>query len=209
MLLTIMLPYYTVYSSLMTFKIVDIRKKKLILAGSHENLSAWELIKVFLMILPSMLVLMAIIDVIFMGINLIVTVGMLLLFVILRPCKKERAAYERYEYWHNRFFTLLFGMSIMDVRGFKCQRTILQLQLESFPQILFQVYLWRRIKQLQRENFNATISVSPEAIEVSILTAIVHLVFEVLNLRLESKTSKTNFLDYMIACYSARQGWLP
>ena len=30
MLLTMLLPYYTVYSSLMTFKIVDIAKKRLI-----------------------------------------------------------------------------------------------------------------------------------------------------------------------------------
>ena len=39
--------------------------------------------------------------------------------------------------------------------------------------------------------------------------AFFHVVFETINLYFESETSETNFMDYMVACYSARQGWLP
>ena len=54
-----------------------------------------------------------------------------------------------------------------------------------------------------------SINVTQKAIEVSIISAFVHLLFELLNLYLESKTSKTSFQDYMAACYNARQGWIP
>ena len=39
--------------------------------------------------------------------------------------------------------------------------------------------------------------------------AVIHLVFEGFNLRLESKISRTTLMDYMVACYNARQGWIP
>ena len=36
-----------------------------------------------------------------------------------------------------------------------------------------------------------------------------HLFLELIYLYLESRASKTNFMDYIVACYNARQGWIP
>ena len=41
------------------------------------------------------------------------------------------------------------------------------------------------------------------------MAALIHVILETINLHLESKTSHTGFQDYMVACYSARLGWLP
>ena len=67
----------------------------------------------------------------------------------------------------------------------------------------------KRIKYLKSIGEYFSIKVTQYAIEVSIISAFVHLVFEILNLYLESKTSKTSFQDYMAACYNARQRWIP
>lgn len=113
MLLTMILPYYTVYSSLMTFKIVDIRKKKL---SKMKKLSCYEQFKVFIMILPTMLGLMAAMDVLFMVFNLLIFAFMVIFICF--PIRDK--VHHFHEDWHNRFFMYCFGMSVMDVRGFKC-----------------------------------------------------------------------------------------
>ena len=102
-------------------------------------------------------------------------------------------------------------MSVMDARGFKCQRTILQLHLESIPQIVFQIYLLYRIPWLRehRAQNNFTVEIDLYVIRISVQMAIMHLVFEMINLFLESRTARTTFSDYMVACYNARQGWIP
>lgn len=46
--------------------------------------------------------------------------------------------------------------------------------------------------------------VTKDAIMLSLVFAIVHIILEVINLYLESKTCQTSFFDYMIACYNAR-----
>ena len=54
-----------------------------------------------------------------------------------------------------------------------------------------------------------TVSVDTEVILFSLGMAIIHVIFEGINLYLESNTAGTNFSEYMVACYSARQGWIP
>lgn len=100
-------------------------------------------------------------------------------------------------------------MQTMDVQGFKCQRTILQLQLESIPQIFFQIYLLFRIEQLQAQGDKFSINVSPNTVVFSLITAIFHVILEFFKIYLESTTSETKLLRYLVACYSARQGWVP
>ena len=87
------------------------------------------MIKVYFMILPTIFAEMIALDIVFMLINSIVFVFML--FLILTPWRVSIK--ERYDQFMSNIFKTLFGMSVMDVRGFKCQRTYLQLQLESIP----------------------------------------------------------------------------
>lgn len=67
---------------------------------------------------------------------------------LISSCMKKENRVEIFEdfidmAWHN-----LVGMNYMDVRGFRSQRTILQLQLESIPQIFFQSYMLVRLHQM-------------------------------------------------------------
>ena len=48
------------------------------------------------------------------------------------------------------------------------------------------------------------IGVDPLAIEVSVVLAAVHVFLEFINLLIESRTWKTKFRDYMIACHNAK-----
>ena len=53
------------------------------------------------------------------------------------------------------------------------------------------------------------LGVEPEAIWLSILTAIVHIILELINLYIEARTWETQLLDYVVASYNAKQGWIP
>jgi len=53
------------------------------------------------------------------------------------------------------------------------------------------------------------LGVEPQAIYNSIYTAIIHIVFELINLYLEASTWDTQILDYVVASYNAKQGWIP
>ena len=44
---------------------------------------------------------------------------------------------------------------------------------------------------------------------VSIVLAIIHIVFELISLYVEASTSETPFKNYLVACYNARQYWVP
>lgn len=102
-------------------------------------------------------------------------------------------------------------MSEFEVEGFLCQRKILQFQLESIPQLFFQIYLLIRIPQLKAEieksgnEFDEmTINVSVTAIGISVCCALIHIILETLNLSVEASVSDTSFSNYMVACYNAR-----
>jgi len=88
-------------------------KKKL---SKMKKLSCYEQFKVFIMILPTMLGLMAAMDVLFMAFNLLIFAFMVIFICF--PIRDK--VHHFHEDWHNRFFMYCFGMSVMDVRGFKC-----------------------------------------------------------------------------------------
>lgn len=116
---------------------------------------------------------------------------------------------ERFERAENAVFKKLFDMSHMEIEGFRSQRTILQFQLESVPQIFFQIYLWHRLDELGRLNERQKFGISQEAIEISIVCAIVHVIFEFFNILVEAKTADSPILNYAVACYNSRQRWIP
>lgn len=151
-------------------------------------------------ILPTMLLMLIVIDLFYMVVSTI-TLPILILSTMF-PCGRDI-----YMFWErnwNRFLQGLFGMSYMDVKGFRCQRTILQLQLESIPQIFFQFYLIWRIRKLHREHQEISLGVDEDAVIISLISAIIHVIFEFVNLYLEALTSDTPVRDYLIACYNAR-----
>ena len=49
----------------------------------------------------------------------------------------------------------------------------------------------------------------PYDIEISLLSATIHLLLEMSHLWLEAYVSETPITNYIVACYSARQGWFP
>jgi hypothetical protein len=72
------------------------------------------------------------------------------------------------------------------------------------------MYLLFRIRYLEEfygKEFK--VDVDERSIITSLVCAFLHVALEIANLTLESKTSDTNMQDYMVACYSARLGWLP
>lgn len=66
----------------------------------------------------------------------------------------------------------------------------------------------KRLHDLHRDKDGARFGVDPVAIEISLVTASVHVILEFMNLYLESKTWDTGYRDYMVACYNAKQGWI-
>ena len=84
--------------------------------------------------------------------------------------------------------------------------------MESFPQIALQVFLLFKTRELKRLGEDAggeAMDVDEFSIVASLMCACLHVILELSNLYLESKTSQSSFRDYMVACYNARQGWLP
>jgi hypothetical protein len=65
------------------------------------------------------------------------------------------------------------------------------------------------MEALNRAGDENAIQVDEATIMNSLVCAFLHVALELANLTLESRTSETNWQDYMVACYSARQGWLP
>ena len=135
MLFTMLCPYYTVYTSLISYrlnKIRQIRKKT-----RFGILSRGQSVKAFIAalprILPTFLAYLILLDTVYMF--LCTFCYCLLMIGMIFPCRKFM--HYCFENSRHKTFEYLFGMSLMDINGFKCQRTILQLHLESIPQIFF------------------------------------------------------------------------
>ena len=71
------------------------------------------------------------------------------------------------------------------------------------------MYLIKRLHDLGRVDTGAKLGVSVEAVEFSVTCAIVHVIFEIINLSVEAKTSETPFLQYVVTCYNSREKWMP
>lgn len=101
-------------------------------------------------------------------------------------------------------YNVLFGMSDMDIKGFRRLRTISQLSFESFPQIILQIRIL-----LYTLDDSGALGVDFEAILVSLACAVIHAIFEMIFLHLEAVSCKTTKIHYTIVCFNARFGWIP
>lgn len=64
-----------------------------------------------------------------------------------------------------------------------------------------------RIDQLKLDG--KFIDLDEKTIVWSLISALIHLILEWLNLWIESKVYQCNITEYMVACYNAKQGWIP
>lgn len=101
-------------------------------------------------------------------------------------------------------YEILFGMSDMDIKGFRRLRTISQLSFESLPQILLQVRIL--LYAIGGQN---KLGVSMGAIVASLVSAVLHAFFELIFVYLEAVSCKTTVIHYFIVCFNARFGWIP
>lgn len=103
---TMLAPYLTVYSSVMTFKIVDLRSKL-----DMKEFKCYGYITTLVLILPTILVVIIILDTLSMFVN--ITVYIFLCIGLITPYSRQ--FYETYEFVMNSVYSWLLDMSIMDV----------------------------------------------------------------------------------------------
>lgn len=103
-------------------------------------------------------------------------------------------------------YEILFGMTDMDIKGFRRLRTISQLSFESLPQIILQIRIL--IFALNHDGEDE-LGVGMAAILASLGCALVHAFFEMIFVYLEAVSCKTTVIHYMIVCFNARFGWIP
>lgn len=101
-------------------------------------------------------------------------------------------------------YEILFGMSDMDIKGFRRLRTISQLSFESLPQIILQIRIL-----LYAIDGEDKLGVSVDAIVASLICAVLHAFFELIFVKLEAYACQTSITHYMIICFNARFGWIP
>jgi hypothetical protein len=105
-LFTMLAPYLTLYSSLMTFKIIDTRRKI-----DNKEFHCYNYFLSLFLILPTVLFALVLLDAVFMCINFIVY--SLMFFILLTPWR--RAFHDWYEDIFNKMYECLVGMTVMDV----------------------------------------------------------------------------------------------
>jgi len=105
----------------------------------------------------------------------------------------------------NIIYETLFGMTDIDIKGFRRLRTISQLSFESFPQIILQCRILLYAYTVGRNELD----VSTAAIASSLACALIHAFFEMIFVYLEAVSCKTTVMHYFIVCFNARFGWIP
>lgn len=86
---------------------------------------------------PFVMVMIILVDCVFTA-TAVTILPILLLTSIFRCCECFTNTYKRITDWFSR---LTIGLGYQELRVLRSQRTIIQMQLESVPQILFQFYL--------------------------------------------------------------------
>ena len=94
----------------------------------------------------------------------------------------------------------------MDVIGFRRLRTISQFTFESIPQIILQTHIYFYFSKYPEEN---DVDVNLQAIMFSILTAIAHVLMEILFVKMEREANKTTTMNYLMICFNGRFGFIP
>lgn len=122
---TMLCPYFAVYTSLMNFQI-DRNKR---IRNKHKPCTSClkQLEQVFF-IFPTGLVFLICYDVLYSVANFLV-----MPFLILFSACLGKNWIQPFERFLDTVMYQITGMNYMDIKGFRSQRTILQLQLESVP----------------------------------------------------------------------------
>eukprot|EP01083_Nonionella_stella_P242634 846184_1 len=97
-------------------------------------------------------------------------------------------------------FQKLLGMNRMQVIGYRRLRTLSQLLFETIPQLLLQLHM------LRVSNLDGLDSTS---LMMSILFALLHMMFEGMIIYSDSKACDSSVLEYGLQCLHARMNWIP
>jgi len=112
----------------MTFHIAQVRKIREKDRGERIPFTKW--VTKVLFILPTMMTILFVIDLVYMLISLF---SKLVLFLIKILTLNRFDLLSNYDDAADKTFQKWLNMCYMDIQGFRTQRTILQLQLESIP----------------------------------------------------------------------------
>ena len=102
---------------------------------------------------------------------------------------------------------MVFGLNKINLEGFRRLRTSSQLTFESIPQILFQSYLYLKLRN-DEEKLDE-LGIGDNAIAISILFSVLHSILEFTVLKTESVANQTNVSHYYMTCLNGRFGWVP
>lgn len=83
---------------------------------------------------------------------------------------------------------------------------------ETLIQLALQVRMYTFFKNKygdKSEQMIEKMGLSLEAIAISILLAVIHIILELGYLAIEANATKTSFLNYCIACFNGRFNWVP
>eukprot|EP01083_Nonionella_stella_P043236 116652_1 len=97
-------------------------------------------------------------------------------------------------------FQKLLGMNRMQIIGYRRLRTLSQLLFETIPQLLLQIHMLR-VSNLD--------GLDAESLIVSILFALLHMLFEGIIIYSDSKACDSSVLEYGLQCLHARMNWIP
>lgn len=105
---------------------------------------------------------------------------------------------------YNKFTMSKFiGMSYMNIEGYKRMRSISQLLMESFPQMVLQFLLFIGVFNLQNTD------ITPLDIVVSLVSTLSNSTLQVCKTKMESMATQETFLSYISECYIGRFVWVP
>ena len=106
------------------------------------------------------------------------------------------------------FFTKVLGLTRMELIGYRRLRTLSQLLFETFPQIVLSAIIISTINNSDR-NSDAFKGINENALYVSVLFALLHVLFEGMMIYLDSRACYIPFWQYAIICLNARLNWVP
>ena len=202
-LLTMIWPFFISQIPFTAFQLEKFKDKFVAISESGEKPSCMRQIIWFLNLTPLLLIYLFILDLFFLGMNALFTPIMLLLTIL--TC--GRCNLNKINACQDKVYQFLFGMQEIDVLGFRRLRTSSQLTFESIPQVMFQTYIFLRLKNDPVERVELDISI--EAVTVSLASAVAHTIVELIFIYIEKEACKTTFLHYTIVCFNGRFGWVP
>jgi len=152
---------------------------------------------------PLIVVYLLLMDIIFIIVSVVIVP--LTMIVKFLSCGLIKIKHNEIEEKFNIIYETLFGMTDIDIKGFRRLRTISQLSFESLPQIILQCRILFYAVAVGKNELD----VSTAAIASSLACAIIHAFFEMIFVYLEAVSCKTTVMHYFIVCFNARFGWIP